>query len=67
MCNGCHPYAPATFTPEKITLIIISVRGLVDSRATIVVIKTVKCFGWCVQYETKYFNLKIAKMKSKPL
>jgi hypothetical protein len=33
--SSCQPYAPATFTPQKIFLVLIYVRGLVDLRSTV--------------------------------
>jgi hypothetical protein len=33
--SSCQPYAPATFTPKKIFLILTCVRGLVDLRSTV--------------------------------
>jgi hypothetical protein len=33
--SGCQPYAPAAFTPQEILLLLISVTGWVDLRATV--------------------------------
>ena len=36
----CQPYAPAAFTPQEIFLVLISVRGSVDSRTTVMPSRT---------------------------
>jgi len=33
--QGCQPYAPSAFTPQEIFMVLTSVRGLVDPRATV--------------------------------